>query len=230
MNFRPSLAATVLLAALAWLFVQLGEWQWERAGEKQALLDAFDQAPVLTGLPKDPPPFARVEVGGEWDTRRHFLLDNQVLEGRPGVHALSLFHAGEGRYLLVNRGWLPMPADRAVLPDVPTPPGHQVLTGHLEALRTPGTRLGEPETFDPSRWPQLVTWPDRSAMGRALGENPYPLTLYLDSESPGGFAGRDWSPVVMGPNKHRAYAVQWFALGATAVVAWFVLALKRKSP
>jgi cytochrome oxidase assembly protein ShyY1 len=38
-----------------------------------------------------------------------------------------------------------------------------------------------------------------------------------------GFAGRDWQPTTMGPDKHRGYAVQWFALAATAFIAWLVL-------
>ena len=170
-----------------------------------------------------------MSLSGEWEGERHFLLDNQVLSGRPGVHVLSPFRVADGSLLLVNRGWLPMAPDRRSLPTVPETRGPASLSGHLEALRTPGKRLGEEQATENSPWPRLVTWPDLDEMAGALGEPVYPKVLYLKADHPAGFEGRNWSPVVMGPKKHRAYAVQWYALCLTALVAWIVLAMRRKT-
>ena len=38
---------------------------------------------------------------------------------------------------------------------------------------------------------------------------------------------RNWQPVVMPPEKHMAYAVQWFLLGVAALVI-FIIAQRNK--
>ena len=79
----------------------------------------------------------------------------------------------------------------------------------------------------PDEWPQLLTYPDVGRIATALQTSLYPDVLFLDASSPGGFEDRAWRPVVMGPDKHHAYAVQWFALAVTALAAWILLAFRR---
>jgi surfeit locus 1 family protein len=230
MTFKPSLAATLLLAALAVLFALLGNWQLQRAADKEAAEAAHAAAGAVrvTRLDGTLEAFTRVELRGRLDPERHFLIDNRILAGRPGVHVLTPFMPENGQStILVNRGWLPLPPDRASLPEVPTPTAAFTVTGELRPYPGVGVQLGEADQPRPDQWPQLITYPDREAFGAAIGEDLRPWVVYMDKASAGGFEGRDWRVNVMGPGKHRAYAVQWFALAATAVGAWIVLGARR---
>ena len=129
MRFRPSFTLSLILIMLASLFLWLGMWQLDRKAEKELLFERFATAPTL-GLEQalaDEHEFARVEAFGRYDTTRHLLVDNRIWNGRAGVHVLTPFQLTDGRWLLVNRGWLPLPPDRSSLPDVPTEPAADVL-------------------------------------------------------------------------------------------------------
>ena len=229
MKFKPSAGSTLLLAALAIIFLMLARWQLDRAGEKLERERAFQAAGTRTSLSDTLNTFTRVELYGELDRERHFLLDNRVHLGRPGVHVLTPFRTDSGT-VLVNRGWLPL-MDRRELPAVPTETGPLTLRGHLQPFPAAGVQLGEADRLVTDRWPQLVTYPNQDAFGAALEVDKSgglsTWLLYLDADSPAGFEGRDWKPYTMGPDKHRAYALQWFALAVTAVGAWIALGIHR---
>jgi len=170
--------------------------------------------------------FTQISLKGRFDLDRHLLADNQVLNGRSGVHVYSLFLTEHGEALLVNRGWKALPANRS-LPVIETVAGLFLISGRLGSLPVPGRQLGPPDIVDPEHWPQLLTYPDLATMESALGMDLYPWVLYLDEASPGGFEGRDWKPVFMTPDKHRAYAFQWFALAFASFLAWVFLGVRR---
>ncbi|WP_191621273.1 SURF1 family protein [Marinihelvus fidelis] len=237
MRFRPSLLSTLVLFSLAAGFLALGQWQAGRAVEKDQIIAAFESGEQSLALPAQPDDmgFSRVSLAGSFDTGRAWLVDNQVFEGRPGVHVLAPMNVtderGAARVILVNRGWLSQGRDRMQLPDVPPPPATATVRGHLAPLKTPGLKLGEPEqALDASApWPRRVLWPDMERFSAELGQPLYPLVLYLDASSPAGLDGRDWQPVAMGPDRHRGYAIQWYALAATAIGGWLVLAFRRRT-
>ena len=52
------------------------------------------------------------------------------------------------------------------------------------------------------------------------------MVLLLDKDQPGGFV-REWNPVVVGPERHVGYAVQWFALAAALVILYVWVNLNR---
>ena len=101
----------------------LGLWQLDRMQTKQELLSNFETAQHLTleEAIGSEARFARISATGKFDTRRHILLDNKILAGRPGVHVVTPFTTFTGTTVLVNRGWKPLPADRRSLPDIWTP-------------------------------------------------------------------------------------------------------------
>ena len=61
----------------------------------------------------------------------------------------------------------------------------------------------------------------------ALGQSLQPRVIQLDADHAAGFAGRDWSPVNFGPLRHRAYAIQWFALALTVFIVGIIINLRR---
>lgn len=229
MNFRPSLSLTVILITLAAVFLRLGLWQLDRKSDKAELFLRFEQAPsmgierALAGKEE----WARVEAFGHYDPLRHILLDNKVWQGRAGVQVLTPFRLEDGRWLLVNRGWLPISPDRRSLPGIPTDAAARTVRGRLAAPVSGGPRLGPADALAVDRWPQLVTYFDLADAGEALGEALEPWILQLDVSDPSGFEDRQWAAAVMGPSVHAAYAVQWLALCATSIVIWIALGWRR---
>lgn len=229
MHFKPSFALTLILITLAGVFLRLGLWQLDRKAEKTELFERFENAPSL-GIEQalaQQAQLARVEAFGHYDPVRHVLLDNRIWNGRAGVHALTPFQLSDGSWVLVNRGWLPLPPDRRALPAVPTDAATRTIHGRLVAPSTDGARLGEADALVNDRWPQLITYLELADVGEVLAESLQPWIIQLDADDPSGFADRQWSAAVMEPAVHGAYAVQWLALCAAALIIWITLGLRR---
>jgi surfeit locus 1 family protein len=221
---------SLALGALMACFLGLGNWQLNRADEKTQLRQQFEQAPGYSALPTGEPVgrYTRVDLNGRFDTERHLLIDNQVHQGRAGVHVLTPFALPDGRWILVNRGWLPLAPDRRVMPAVPTVDEPVAISGRLDRIYRPGRQIGAPDSIRSDTWPQLLTYPEIDAIGQALGVELYPLVLLLDRQHPSGFEDRDWQPVNTGAAKHRARAMQWFTFATTAFIIWIVLGFRRE--
>lgn len=229
MFFRPSITLTLILLALALVFFRLGQWQSDRKAEKILLFDEFRNAPLMTveqALQSDVN-FARVGGSGRYDSTRHILLDNKILNGRAGVHVLTPFTLADGSVVLVNRGWLFLAADRRSLPKVNTPRRIQLIKGIMTRPAEAGHRVGKADQLDDKKWPQLMTYFDLPSISEALGVRLQPMILMLDPDDLNGFEGRNWQPAVMGPDVHGAYAVQWYALAGLSLVIWIVMGVSR---
>jgi surfeit locus 1 family protein len=236
---RGSLVAGWTLAVLAIaLFAGLGRWQSRRAVEKQAMLDAADRVLVA----RVPAPLSAasdaarareydwVQGSGRFDARGPLWLDNQQRNGRAGVRVYRLFkpEAPGSASLLVDLGWLPLPAERT-LPAVALPPGRVQVRGLLAPPPSAGVRLGAALAAHGDGW--LLTRVDLEAIARAAGlAAPLaPRVLRLDPALPLGYE-RDLALLAntLPPAKHRGYAVQWFAL-AIAVLATALILTFRKA-
>jgi surfeit locus 1 family protein len=232
-RFAPSLLMTVAGAAFVALTVSLGNWQTGRAAQKQAMQDAWDRGvaaePVDLGREAKGSPDAlawqRVTVRGEWDATRTILVDNRVHGGRPGYHVVTpLRPEGATRWVLVNRGWAPGGASRTELPRVPVRAG--VVTVEGVAVVPPGKvfELGEVSPGD-TVWPNLVL--DRYAKWSGL--DVAPVVVQQTNDAGDGLV-RDWPRPDFGIDKHKAYALQWYALAAVTVILYVVLNIKPHRP
>jgi surfeit locus 1 family protein len=225
--------ALSLLAALG--FLQLGRWQWHRADQKRAYAAAFQAgmtAPT-TALGTRPtaslPRYAPVNVTGTYDASHQFLLDNLIVNGQPGYEVLTPLRLPEGRWLLVNRGWVALPGhSRERLPAIGLPEGvARSIHGWLDELpvngldsgraaptadRQAGAGTGSPD------WPKRTSFPTAGELGAALGHAVEPRQLLL---APGEIDGYllDWKPASagFGPERHLSYAIQWWGLGALSL-------------
>ncbi|GAB4192164.1 MAG: hypothetical protein Tsb002_21620 [Wenzhouxiangellaceae bacterium] len=221
-HWLPLLAAVVLIS----FFTRLGLWQLDRADEKRDILAAAANAGQvqLSTLSSAPQRYSQLSMEGRYDTRRHLLLDNQILNGRPGVNVLTPFTTSTGHTVLVNRGWLPL-GPRRELPEVETPTGPLTLSGRVNLPPRVGRRLGENKPLSTRQWPQLITYLDLPVVAAALDQPLTEWIVQLDADSPGGFAGRDWPVVNFGPERHLSYAWTWFTLAftvflVTALLQW----------
>lgn len=227
--FNPSLIATVVLFLLATLFTNLGLWQAQRGQVKAATEQQFASAKplLLENAIAQKSRFAHIDVNGHYDHQRHFLLDNQVWQGRAGVHVFTPFYTLEGTVIMVNRGWLPLTADRKTMPVIPTPQNQTVLRGILNIFPVPGRILGPADQLGSANWPQLVTYFNIADMSVALDTPLAEWIIQLSDTEQAGFDGRDWQPVFLSSNKHKAYAFQWYALAGISIVLWVFNGIRR---
>lgn len=213
-RFRPGIAPTLVVLALLPLLVFLGFWQLGRGEQKRVLLQSYAErqvaAPVTVGqlLNLDDPAFRRVQLRGHFDGQHSLLLDNRVRDGKVGVELLQPFQdQATGLWLLVNRGWLPWP-DRRTPPQFTTP--QAVLSLDAWVYVAPGATFQLHADPSSATWPQLVTAVEPGKLWAALGREGFAYELRTES-GPASYQA-DWPVVAMGPEKHLAYAVQWFAM------------------
>lgn len=217
-------------------FVGLGVWQLRRADEKAALIAAFElrsRAPAVALAELDPADpanrFREVRVSGRYVAEHQWLLDNQLQHGQPGYRVLTpLDPGGAAAWVLVDRGWVAQGETRQVLPEVGAPQGRLTVLGRLSQPPEPGVRLGH-WPAQPS-WPAVVPWFDFDAAEHALGHPLERAVILLDPAAPGGYR-REWAVnlVTLSPDRHRAYAVQWFSLAVAVAVTAGVLEWRRRA-
>ena len=227
---RPSAFALVLTVAATAAFVSLGCWQLARARAAQALLDAFEAAPSaayedFAALASRPPDsrYPHVRVHGRFLADRGYLRDERVHDGRVGIEAYAVFAVdGQTPLLLVDRGWLASTQAPGAKPALPPLSEDAVeLSGIYAPFPGSGIRVGGNALQRQAAWPKLTLTLDAAEIAADLGKPLLPRVLLLDADSAGGFV-REWTPAVMPPSRHQAYAFQWFAF-AVAVLATFVV-------
>ena len=233
---RPLLYALAFAGTLA--FAALGIWQLGRAHEKERALAAFEGAQSAppreladtlrhgAGEALELP--VRVQANGRYDDSVTLLLDNQILDGKAGVDVLTVYHPEDSSYaVLVDRGWLPLPPDRRppIVPATGALRGR--VDGMLRAPPAPGVRMGNAE-FVRGNTPPLLAYLDLDALERQSGTRLLRAVLQLAPDAPHGFTRR-WQAQAnpMTPERHRGYAVTWFALASLVVVTTVVLAWRR---
>ena len=226
---------TGLTIAAVLLFAALGRWQWQRAQDKRQLQQHFAagslQVDPLGSRPLDAlPRYAQIRVTGRYDPEHQFLLDNISRNGRAGFEVLTPLILGDGRTLLINRGWMPLrDGGRAQLPDVSmADAGEIAVAGRVDQLPVTGIEAGRAPPPVVGDWPRLTSFPNSAELSRALGRAVEPGQLLLGSDQPHGYQ-RDWQPgsASFGPERHLAYAVQWWSFAALAVFLLVFLNLRR---
>ena len=75
-------------------------------------------------------------------------------------------------------------------------------------------------------WPKVIQQTDLKVIQQHYTQEILPFVVLLNTQESSIFI-RDWQPVVMAPEKHLAYAVQWFLLALAALVI-FVIAQRNK--
>lgn len=248
-RFAPRPWAVLLWLAVAAAMLALGRWQLLRADEKIRLIEAAEAAraaePVdverLDGTGDDAldareaaAAYRRVSARGTWLAERQFLWDNRAHAGRPGLEVVTPLLLEDGRAVLVNRGWTPLPASRAVPPDVGLSDAGPVELVGLASRPSRGFSGGEAFVAD-APWPRWLQWFDYDGTAAALDRPIVPIVLQPERaarDGPGSGSDahllqENWQPAASGPEKHWSYAVQWFAMAAALTVAFVVVNLRR---
>lgn len=235
----------VALAALtvAAVCIRLGFWQLDRLQQRRTYNAAVQAAMELPPLQLDSIGadsisrdldaflYRSATATGRFCTRNAVLLRGRTDTGRPGVHLVIPMRLDDGRFLLVNRGWLYAPdgatADpRPYLPDV-----RSSVQGLLQ--RIPSENVdAQPLTVEAGDSSfQTYRRLDYARISAELPGLLFPLYLEATPDSARRTAeGPRPVPMPMldeGP--HFGYAVQWFSFAAIALLGPLVFVFVRRS-
>ncbi|HEU4986300.1 MAG TPA: SURF1 family protein [Rhizobiaceae bacterium] len=233
----------LVLSALALaVLLSLGTWQVQRLHWKEGLIARIDER-----IASEPVPLAEIEAvfaqSGDVDYRpvtlhgrfvhsgeRHFLATH---EGQSGFFVHTPLQLADGRYVFVNRGFVPY--DRK---DPATRPQGQV-EGEVEVTGLARAAPAEKPSWivpdnDPAK--NIFYWKDLGAMASTAGlpEGAEVLPFYVDADdtpNPGGLPVGGVTLIEL-PNNHLQYAITWYglALGLCGVVAaWLLRGRSRRS-
>jgi surfeit locus 1 family protein len=232
LQFRPRWWSTLLVAGLIPCFVALGNWQLGKAHAKEAAQARLDggrteAAVTLPTIPVADPEALHlqpVSVRGEYEPAGQILIDNRVQQGRAGYHVVTpLRLAGSDMRVLVNRGWLPVGADRQHLPAIDVPRGPVVISG---TVVVPSRRFYAlaPDTAPAggnALWQNLDL--DRY---RSTARHPVqPLVIQLAATSDGGF-DRNWPRLDERHERNLSYAYQWYGFALASFGIWVFFAVR----
>ena len=227
-GFRPALAQSLATLILLPTLFGLGIWQLYRAQEKEYLFAAAEAAQHAAPQPVDSivrshwPQHARAE--GRYD-HAPFLLDNRVRNGRAGYEVLAPLRLSDGRGVLIVLGWVQQGDDRADLPQVNMPTGTAEVEGLALIPAPPPYALSESEIFA-AGWPKVVQTAVPERLADVLGYPLLPFVIYPDGSEA---ASREIAALyAFGPARHRAYAVQWFAMAAVLLFVYLRHGLRRR--
>lgn len=216
------------MALLLWpILVGLGFWQLDRAEQKSELLETWKvRAQQVHSLAShDLEKFSSIESQGEFDRERWLLLDNRTRAGKVGYEVVALFYPQEVTTpVLINLGWIQANQDRRIYPEVVLPEGTITVSGRLTE---PSELLVLAESSPQQGWPQRLQRLDISRLEKQLGLNVMPWVIRPDDPI---IAHLDlsWTPTVMQPEKHQAYALQWFVMAVVllGLIVWNLYKLR----
>ena len=226
------LKALILLAVLV-ILVGLGTWQVQRLHWKEGLLAdiaARKDAPAV--------PLSAIEAmaasGGDIEYRvvtatGHYLNNKErdflaTYAEQPGFHIYTPLQLDDGRYVFVNRGFVPSDAKEPEKRKQGQLTGEQTLTGLARA------KLAE----QPSGMPDndlaknIFFWRDLDAMASSVGlPKDKVLPFFIDADKTPNPEGLPVGGVTIIdlPNSHLQYAVTWYGLAAALVaivaISWW---------
>jgi surfeit locus 1 family protein len=227
-----------LLGGFAFVtLLALGTWQVQRLQWKEALVATIEarthSAPVslaeIEALYRSSGDvdYMPVTASGTFhhSGERHFL---STWKGKPGFFVYTPLGLADGRFVLVNRGFVPYDLKDAGRRPQGQVEGEVTVTG-LARNPLPAKPSSLVPDNDPAK--NVFFWKDRDAMAASagLGAGAGIVPVFVDADAtpnPGGYPVGGVTLIQM-PNNHLQYAVTWYGLAA-ALAAIMGVALWRR--
>jgi surfeit locus 1 family protein len=113
MKFRPFLWLTIVTLPTFLVLIGLGSWQLQRLQWKNELISRFEArlAADTIAIPTvnadlDDLEFRSLALDGVFRHDKETFLTGRTYEGNAGFHVVTPLLLGDGRTILVNRGWV----------------------------------------------------------------------------------------------------------------------------
>lgn len=232
-RYRFDWKLSLLTAALLPLLLSLGFWQLRREDEKLALQATYDarqrEMPAelkSLDLSQDQQ-YRQVTVQGHYDNAHNFLLDNRIYQGKVGYEVVVPLETADHTLVFINRGWIAQGASRADLPVIPAIDDDVAVRGSV--YQPVGDSLVLSDALEGEGWPKVIQTLDVPRMAQLAGYSDagkiFPYTVRLAEAEPGVLT-RYWPVISTTPEKHRGYAVQWFAMATALIGLYFFYSTK----
>lgn len=232
-QFAPTLIPSMVTLLVLYGLISLGSWQLDRAEYKEILENKIaariQLAPTdLDLIPNDPEQqeYLPVALNGTYDSSRHILLDNRVFDKQAGYNIYTPLQLGQGRAILVDRGWLPLGKDRSTLPLIKTEKRDYYLEGILlnpPTMNALGTDIKE----NYNHWPTVVQSIKLKEIEQQIGYRLESKILVLFKHTQSGFH-RQKTPIIlnMSSDRHTGYAVTWFLCAFVLLILFITVNTK----
>jgi surfeit locus 1 family protein len=215
------------------LFCLLGAWQLHRYHYKTILLLGFEQRQMAAPKPflelTSSPflSFQPVTATGKYINELTMFVQNQFYQGQLGVEVLTPFQiTGEQTLLLIDRGWIKKSAQEA-LPTIERVEGEQHLLGDIKLLNEYQFILGK-NILQPTQHPLVMQKIVIADIKQWTHHSFYPVIVRLAASQAHGFA-REQVRVITTvlPERHMAYAIQWFIMAFVLLIAYLCFCCER---
>ncbi|MCO1333047.1 SURF1 family protein [Microbulbifer sp. OS29] len=207
---------TIFSVGMFFLFILLAVWQLQRAEQKTILQTEMDAR--LSAQPQMPEDlsdlraYRTVKLYGYYQDAIYFL-DNRTRNGRVGYEVLQVFSTPDSNWL-INRGWVALGDGRKSLPKLNIQKGFHLVHGYLYPVDSI-SNLNPPLSDKLNRRIQKV---DRNfTQGLHVSEKNWSVRLFADSATA---LVTEWNFLNSGPERHRAYAFQWFSMAIAILFLW----------
>ncbi len=122
----------------------------------------------------------------------------------------------------MNRGWIAAPRTRDEKPQIPQATVG-ITTLQAEVYVPPGEAyMLDEQNYEHVVWPLVIQNVEIKKLSKLLKKDLFSYELRLQETDP-NLLQANWQPISVQPEKHVAYAFQWFAMSA-GLVMWFVFA------
>lgn len=219
-HFLMLVLGTIVFA----LLIALGSWQLQRLHWKEGLI-----AQIAERTKSPPLPLTEMEVKfratGDVDYspvtasgtfvhegERHFFA---TWEGRSGFYVYTPLKLDDGRFVLVNRGFVPYELKEAARRQAGQVPGLVSVTGLARNPLAAKPGFMVPDN-DPAK--NIFYWKDRDVMAATAGlpAGAIVLPFFIDADksaNPGGLPIGGVTMIDL-PNNHLQYVITWYGLAA----------------
>lgn len=220
----------ICLLATAFL-MSLSFWQLSRATEKKQTLARIAQwqaagaltSQQLLALGDQDLDGVHVKFAARWVSPIIWLLDNQLVDGRIGYDVVipveeipaDLSNSASTNLVppvLINLGWVAAVGGREQLPDVAIPA--QLMVDGVFRTAPQGLLLGT-NIEDNGHWPMRIQQLDALSLAPYLPSLTTLGVIFQQQQSPYRV---HYQPVILPPERHRAYALQWALLAVAVIV------------
>lgn len=220
---RRWIGFAVFVIFLAALCVVLGQWQFDRLGDRENTNElvrkhlSLEPVPLQKYASTDSPvarqdEWRRLTATGTYDVEHEFALKYQSRDEGPGVEIVTPLVLASGDAILVNRGWLETQNNSDQLTNIPPPPtGKVTVVGWLR----PDSE-GETSQVTPTNG--QVRGISSRGLSDAVAYDLYRGYLDLRKQSPASMTPLAPAPKPdLGDGRHFFYGLQWWFFGVLSL-------------
>ena len=221
------------------LFLSLCTWQILRANEKEQIISLAQQKFLLPAQLIAPHKifkqnnrnhwekylYSKNKIQGKWLSQYNYLQDNVTYDGVAGYEVLTPFKTMDDTVILINRGWI----DKHQYSEQKIAPKSKPTTAQtLEGIWVlPSKRFTLSDTPYPRQFPKIIQQVQHALIAQEIQETVAPLQFRLTELPANTPLSNHWQPVYGSPQKHYAYALQWFIFALILIFLFIKLNLRK---